>query len=90
MLERICHDAVDLSLMMRSAKDEYLVESAYSVMGKPISECDKFAEEEASQPARSQHPESVAYYIHGALTKLPNGNINDKKILEKAQVVVYR
>lgn len=88
-LEKICNDAVDLSLMMRNAKDEYVVESALGVVGMPISECEDFAEEEASQPARSEHPGSIAYYTHGVLTKLPNGNAQDKKVLEKAQAVVY-
>lgn len=89
MLEKICHDAVDLSLMMRNAKDEYVVESALGVVGMPISRCEDFAEEEASQPARSEHPGSIAYYTHGALAKLPNGNVKDKKVLEKAQAVVF-
>lgn len=89
MLEKICYDAVDLSLMMRNAKDEYLVESDLGVVGMPISSCEDFAEEEASQPARSVNPGSIAFYVHGVLVKLPNGNVKDKKVLEKAQAVVY-
>lgn len=89
LLEKICNDAVDLSLMMRNAKDEYLVESDSGVKGKPISRCEDFAEEEAPEPARSHHPGTIAFYTHGVLAKLPNGNVGDKKILEKAQAVVY-
>lgn len=89
LLEKICNDAVDLSLMMRHAKDEYLVESALGTVGMPISRYGEFAEEEASQPAHWHHRGTIAFYIHGVLTKLPNGNVKDKKILEKAQAVVY-
>lgn len=92
MLEKICNDAVDLNMMMRNAKDEYFVRMMSGTSGRSISLCDdqEFAEEEASQPIRSQHPGSVAYYIHGALAKHPNGNLGDVKVLEKAQAVVYR
>lgn len=65
-----------------------MVKSGLGTIGMPISSCEDFAEEEASQPARSQHPGSVAYYIHGALGKYPNGNVEDVKVLEKAQAVV--
>lgn len=89
MLEKICNDTVDLSMMMRNAKDEYLVESHLGIVGVPISACEDFAEEEASQPAHSECPGSIAFYTHGVLAKLPHGNTKDKKVLEKAQAVVY-
>ncbi|KAJ4387859.1 hypothetical protein N0V93_008462 [Gnomoniopsis smithogilvyi] len=90
LLEKICNDAADLNLMMRNAKDEYLIAALPHIVGQPISEHEDVVEEEASQPARSQHPETVAYLITGALMKRPYGNLEDIKVLEKAQAVVYR
>lgn len=91
LLEKICHDTVDLSLMVRNAKDEYLISGIEGgIVGKPISEWEEYVEEEASQPPRSQHPETVAYLTHGILAKSPNGNSKDRKVLERGQAVVYR
>lgn len=90
MLEKICNDAVDLRLMMRSAKDEYHVDSVSGALEQPISKYEALVEEEASQPASSHDPETVAYLITGALIKFPNGDIEDRRVLEKAQAVVYR
>ncbi|KAJ4422618.1 hypothetical protein N0V82_002737 [Gnomoniopsis sp. IMI 355080] len=90
LLAKICNDAVDLSLMMRSAKDEYIIDFMDDTIGQSISQYDDLVEEEASQPALAQHPaETVATIIAGVLAKRPNGNLNGLLVLEKAQAVVY-
>ncbi|CAN8104681.1 unnamed protein product [Discula destructiva] len=90
-LEKICKDAVALSLMMRTAKDEYRVDPLASAVGKPVADYMKLAEDEDVQPAisKAQKPDIIAYFITGALVKLPYDNPGDVKVLEKAQAVVY-
>lgn len=76
---------------MRNAQDEYAISLIPCVLHNPIEEYEDIVEEEASQPASMHHhPETVARIITGTLLKYPNGSIKDKKVLEKAQAVVYR
>lgn len=91
LLEKICKDAVDLSMMMRTAKDEYSVGMIGDAIGKPASEFEELAEEEALHPvvSKSEQLDTIAYFITGALVKFPYGNPKDMKVLEKAQAVVY-
>lgn len=91
MLEQICNDAFDLSLMMRKAKDYIYVNRTIAAKGEPISEYDSVIEEEASEPAGSNNekPQAIAYMLAGALLKHPKDSPNDTIVLEKAQAVVY-
>lgn len=92
MLEQICNDAVDLSMLMRKAKDDLYVDSMESAIGRPISEWESFVEEEASEAVDSsdKKPQTIAYIITEALMKHPKENPQEKKVLEKAQAVVYK
>lgn len=91
LLQKLCKDAVDLNMMMRSAKDEYLVKVPHESVGKPISDCENIAEEESSHPGRYYNgkPGTIAYFITGALIKKPYDNPADVKVLEMAQAAVY-
>lgn len=88
-LGKICIDAVDLSLMMRNSKDEYVIDTVSHVLNRPIAEHEDIVEEAASQPAYLNHPETVAFTVTGALMKFPSGNTRDRRVLEKAEAVVY-
>lgn len=92
LLEKICKDAAALSMMMRTANDEYCIDMMSSVLGTPASEWLEFAEEEVSYPvvSETQQSDTIAYFMTGALVKLPYGNAKDAKVLEKAQAAVYR
>lgn len=92
MLEQICNDAVDLGMLMRKAKDDLYVDIMDSASGRPISEWETFVDEEASEAAESGEVQSqtIAYIITGALVKHPKENPQEKKVLEKAQAVVYK
>lgn len=91
LLEKICEDAEDLSLIMRTAKDEYRVDMLACALDRPIAEYCHLSEDEAYYPSVSEveQPDTIAYFISGALVKLPYGNAEDVKVLEKAQAVVY-
>lgn len=90
LLKNICKDAVALSMMMRNAKDEYCVDMLGHAMNKPASEWGELVEEEDSHPAaNTEQPDTIAYFMTGALVKLPYGNAENIKVLEKAQAVVF-
>lgn len=90
LLGKICKDAVDLSLMMRSAKDEYRVNVLPGAIGQPIEEWE-LAEDEVDYPAlkESERPGTIAYIMTGALVKVPYRNAENLKVLEKAEAAVY-
>lgn len=91
LLEKICMDAEHLSLIMRTAKDEYRVEMLACALDRPIAEYCHFSEDEAYYPSVSEveQPDTIAYFICGVLVKLPYGNVEDVKVLEKAKAVIY-
>lgn len=91
LLEKICTDAVALSLMMRTVKDDYYVDMLARAVGDPITAWDSTAEDEFNQPAilKGEKPDTIAYFITGALAKVPYDNPEDVKVLEKAQAVVF-
>lgn len=90
LLEQICKNAMELSLMMRSAKDEYIVYSP-PFLGQLISGHEDLIEEEDFYPAtKPMHiPGTIKYYITDALIKYPYGSTKDMIVLQKAQAVVY-
>lgn len=92
MLAQICNDAVDLSLMMRKAKDQYFVDMMPMAEGTFISDHENSIDEEAHEVPGSKEnvPQSIAYIIAGALVKCPKENLQEIKVLEKAQAVVYK
>ncbi|KUI61321.1 hypothetical protein VP1G_08475 [Cytospora mali] len=90
MLEQICTDAADLTLLMRKAKDHLYINGFFTTGGELVSEYDSYIEEEASEAAGSTNkPQTIAYVLFGALVKNPKENPKDIRVLEKAQVVVY-
>lgn len=91
LLKKICKDAVALSLLMRTAKDEYRIEVLSGSVDKPYADYEGRAEEEAYHPAssESQKTDTIAYIMTGALVKRPYDNVTDIKVLEKAQAIVY-
>jgi hypothetical protein len=92
MLEQICNDAVDLGMLMRKAKDDLYIDIMHDALGRPVSEWETFVDEEASEAAEFGEVQSqtIAYIITGALVKYPKENPQEKKVLEKAQAVVYK
>lgn len=91
MLEQICNDAVDLSMLMRKAKDHLYIDDMSGFVGKPMSECESVVDEEASEAVGStgHKTNTIAYVLTGALMKNPRDNPQETKVLEKAQVAVY-
>lgn len=91
LLMKICKDAVALSLLMRTAKDEYRVEMLGSLLGNPVIECEKYAEDHASHPVflEEDKPGTIAYFMIGALVKWSKGKGQSFVVLEKAQAVTY-
>lgn len=91
LLKKICDDAVALCLMMRTAKDEYRVDMLSRAVGKPVSKFDKVADDDFYYPVvlEDEVPNTIAYFVSGALIKIPYENTQDRKILEKAQAAIY-
>lgn len=91
MLEQLCNDATDLSLLMRKAKDQFFVQHMHETVGKLISEYEATVEEEVSEPigSRDLQAQTVAYILAGALVKVSKENPKENQVLEPAQAVVY-
>lgn len=90
-LKATCDSAVELGLMLRRMKDNFIVDDLSGALGKPLSEWDELAEEvESVAVDRLHEPGTIAYVIAGALVKIPKENLEKVLVLEKAEVAVYR
>lgn len=88
-LQKICDQAVELSLMMRNARDEISIYFANS-HGIPASEWEHLIDEGTAVPADSTHQSGhIAYLYAGALVKYTKEKPNDMQVLERAEAVVY-
>lgn len=90
-LQTICDEAVELSMMMRQAKDDILVDNCENAVGSPISDHEVVLEEATSAKSVTfGRRGTVAYVICGALVKKPKDDLREYIVLEKAEVAVYR
>lgn len=90
-LQKICDEAVELSLMMRSARDRILLRFPNSkAHEEPISEWEHMIEEVSAAPAKLIHQSGrIACVYTGALVKYTKENPIEMQVLEKAEAVVY-
>lgn len=88
-LQKVCDQAVELSMMMRQAKDNIYVYFSKDPNEKPLSEWDHLIEEGSSAKSSSRKPGHISYIYSGALVKTTKENPEKLVVLEKAEAVVY-
>lgn len=88
-LQKLCDQAVELGLMMRSARDEISF-NVLRVNGEPLSKYEHLVDEGAATPADSLDQYGcITYVYNGALVKFSKEKPNEMQVLEKAEAVVY-
>lgn len=88
-LQKVCDQAVELSLMMRNARDELSVYFP-KADGQPASQWEHIIDEGSAASADSIHQRGhIAYVYAGALVKFLKEKPNEMLVLEKAEAVVY-
>lgn len=90
-LQTICDEAVELSMMIRQAKDYIVVANCEHAVGEPLSDYDGVMDEVTFAKADDSHKRgTIAYVICGALVKQSKEDPGQVIVLEKAEVAVYR
>lgn len=90
-LGKICDQAVELSMMMRKAKDDIYIYFGVNPNERPLSAWEDLIEEGSSAATDSpQHKHGHISYIYaGALVKVTKYNPEERLVLETAEAVVY-
>lgn len=88
-LQKVCDQAVELSMMMRQAKDDIYVYFSEEPNEEPLSEWDRLIEEGSSAKSSLRRPGHISYIYSGALVKTTKENPEKLVVLEKAEAVVY-
>ncbi|PVH80872.1 hypothetical protein DL98DRAFT_515022 [Cadophora sp. DSE1049] len=86
LLEKVCKEAFEFSLLVRSSNDRYLCE-----LPDPLSPFQDDSEAQSRQPCDdpSLTDETVAYAMSSALVKYPFTDPKRRVKLDKAHVVVF-
>ena len=91
---KVCKQAFKLKMMMRRSKEGYRCEVPNIIdagdiryLSRNESLAEGFAVEAGKDADKS---DEIAYVLFGALTKHPEHRGEDKKVLEKAQVILKR
>lgn len=89
-LQKICEQAVELGLMMRSARDEIYIDMVRLAQEQPLSQWESVVDEGTAAPADSTHQNGcIAYVYNGALVKFSKEKPGEMQVLEKGEAVVY-